>query len=371
MKLRSLLLASSAVLVSVTASHAADAIVVEPEPVEYVRVCDAYGAGWWYIPGTEYCLKFDGDVRVQYGSTHYHDIDGSISDHEWNYRARLNVRAANETEYGTLLSRVRFVADTSSYEGTHYDYGSYSEGPGSASTVIDTAWMSLAGFRLGFDDSYWHRAADYGYYEARFDGLYLFQQGIFFDYTFEANGWTATIGVEDGNSSGSSGQPDVYGGITYSTETWYFAGVVYYDSSMYNEYTGETDSGIAYHLRADYDMSAYLPGGKIGAFYMSDDGETDYVKGHTWGVTAKMNLTDNMILFGGYSDYADQFNPSEYDASATNWTVGVAWDIVPGLRIQPEYTVTTYDNEYWIMTDDGAVPQYNNGRFSLRVERSF
>lgn len=27
------------------------------EPVEYVRVCDAFGTGWFYIPGSETCLN--------------------------------------------------------------------------------------------------------------------------------------------------------------------------------------------------------------------------------------------------------------------------------------------------------------------------
>src|SRR5690606_3863475 len=119
--------------------------------------CDAYGAGWWYIPGTEYCIKFDGDVRVQYGSTHYHDDDnGNLSDHEWNYRARLNVRANNETEYGTLASRIRFTSPSS--EGTHGDLVSVHEGPSTASALVDWAVISLAGFRVGFADNYWTTA---------------------------------------------------------------------------------------------------------------------------------------------------------------------------------------------------------------------
>ena len=35
------------------------------EPVEYVRVCDAYGSGFFYIPGSETCLRFDGYARYQ------------------------------------------------------------------------------------------------------------------------------------------------------------------------------------------------------------------------------------------------------------------------------------------------------------------
>ncbi len=64
MNIKSLLLGSAAALVAVSGARAADAVVVaEPEPVEYVRVCDAYGAGFFYIPGTETCLKISGYVR--------------------------------------------------------------------------------------------------------------------------------------------------------------------------------------------------------------------------------------------------------------------------------------------------------------------
>jgi hypothetical protein len=349
MKLKSLLLGSAAVIVAVSGARAADAIVVEPEPVEYVRVCDAYGNGWFYIPGTETCIRFDGDVRVQYGARHFHDelaTDDTTSFHEWNYRARLNVRANNETEYGTLSSRMRFVG--ASAEGGHTDILSSAEGPSSAGVVVDWAVISLAGFRIGFADSYWSTAGNYGYYNARFDGPYNFRNGLFFDYTFAANGFTATIGVEDGAVSGESGQPDVYGGITYSSGGFYMAGIYYHDSSA--------EAG-AWKVRADYDFGAN--GFAVGGWYMSDDGDTDYVKGHAWGVTAKMNLADNMVLFGGYGDFADGFTNGAADF--TTWTVGVSWNIVPGLLIQPEWTSTEFSNP---ALRDG-------GRWSLRIVRSF
>lgn len=34
--------------------------------VDYVRVCDAYGAGFFYIPGSDTCLKISGFVRIGY-----------------------------------------------------------------------------------------------------------------------------------------------------------------------------------------------------------------------------------------------------------------------------------------------------------------
>ena len=68
MNIKSLLLGSAAALVAVSGARAADAVVVaEPEPVEYVRVCDVYGAGFYYIPGTETCLKVSGYIRYDIG----------------------------------------------------------------------------------------------------------------------------------------------------------------------------------------------------------------------------------------------------------------------------------------------------------------
>jgi Porin subfamily len=54
MNVKSLLLGSAAAIVAVSGARAADAVVVaEPEPMEYVRVCDVYGSGFYYMPGTE------------------------------------------------------------------------------------------------------------------------------------------------------------------------------------------------------------------------------------------------------------------------------------------------------------------------------
>ena len=44
---------------------------VHAQPVEYVRVCDAYGTGYFYIPGTETC------VNANTGQTRRETIDGT------------------------------------------------------------------------------------------------------------------------------------------------------------------------------------------------------------------------------------------------------------------------------------------------------
>src|ERR671924_525984 len=85
MNIKSLLLGSAAALVAGSGARAADAVVApEPHPVEYVRICDMYGAGYYYIPGTEICLKFGGYVRydIGVGDLFGDSTDGDDSDAE-------------------------------------------------------------------------------------------------------------------------------------------------------------------------------------------------------------------------------------------------------------------------------------------------
>ncbi len=37
-------------------------------PVEYVKVCETYGAGFYYIPGTDTCIRLGGRVRTDFSS---------------------------------------------------------------------------------------------------------------------------------------------------------------------------------------------------------------------------------------------------------------------------------------------------------------
>src|SRR5918993_1052566 len=116
MNIKSLLLGSAAALVAVSGARAADAVVIaEPEPMEYVRVCDTYGVGFYYIPGTETCLKVSGYLRydIGVGNAGFLDVPdkqdlvdglGPYSDDNDTYykRARfaLRVDSRAETELG-------------------------------------------------------------------------------------------------------------------------------------------------------------------------------------------------------------------------------------------------------------------------------
>ena len=62
---KSLLLGSAAGLAAVAGAQAADLPAKgKVAAVEYVRVCSAYGAGFFFIPGTETCLRVGGRVRA-------------------------------------------------------------------------------------------------------------------------------------------------------------------------------------------------------------------------------------------------------------------------------------------------------------------
>ena len=72
---KSLLLGSAAGLVAVTAGQAAD-LPVKAKPVEYVKVCSLYGAGFYYMPGTDMCIKIGGWVRAE---VVYGQVNGSLT----------------------------------------------------------------------------------------------------------------------------------------------------------------------------------------------------------------------------------------------------------------------------------------------------
>ncbi|MBN9063596.1 MAG: hypothetical protein BGP06_14340 [Rhizobiales bacterium 65-9] len=102
---KSLLLGSAAGFVAMTGASAADLPSRKAAPAEYVRVCSAYGAGFFYIPGSDVCLKVGGAAIFQYAYTEPAAHDAS----PLGMRAlgRVELDARNPTAYGTLRAFVR------------------------------------------------------------------------------------------------------------------------------------------------------------------------------------------------------------------------------------------------------------------------
>ena len=61
---KSLLLGSAAGIVAIAGAQAAD-LPVKAKPVQYVKICSLYGVGFYYIPGTDVCIKVGGFVRAE------------------------------------------------------------------------------------------------------------------------------------------------------------------------------------------------------------------------------------------------------------------------------------------------------------------
>jgi hypothetical protein len=244
MRIKSLLLGSAAAMVAATGAKAADAIVVaEPEPVEYVRVCDAYGAGFFYIPGTETCLSINGYVWFQVAGSSANDFGptvnlggglfyGSGNYPVWGSRIRINFDSRSDTEWGTLRGFIRLQADWNAQNQTAGTLALTSPlglppinltVPGvttlfgtDGGVYVDQAWIELGGLRMGYSDSIFNYTTVGGvsnWGSHSWGGMaYAYQQRQFISYSFTGgNGIHATIALEDDGNA--NWMPDVVGVI--------------------------------------------------------------------------------------------------------------------------------------------------------------
>ena len=166
---KSLLLGGAAGLAAIAGAQAAD-LPVKAKPVEYVKVCSLYGQGFFYIPGTDTCIKIGGWVRYdQYfssgGSGSPFNSGGagrndSFDSQDYGTRARTLVSfdVRTQTEYGVLRSYYRSGFDlTTNQQATG---GIYTE----------RAFVQFAGFTFGKTQSYFDFAAHAWSYSAGYAG---------------------------------------------------------------------------------------------------------------------------------------------------------------------------------------------------------
>ncbi|WP_180967024.1 porin [Cohaesibacter celericrescens] len=190
MNIKSLILGSAAALVACGSAQAADLPVAEP--VDYVKVCDAYGAGYFFIPGTDTCLKIGGKVLFGVSSEGFgNDAGLDRADDLVNFytETTFSFTAREETELGTLTAHMEFddASDTTTAGGT--------VGNGAA---IDKAYIMLGGFYAGLTDSLLDFNAGLGYDDYGFGFGDLNTIGYKADM---GNGVTAAIALEEFNNN--------------------------------------------------------------------------------------------------------------------------------------------------------------------------
>ncbi|MEJ1159619.1 porin [Prosthecomicrobium sp. N25] len=192
---KSAIILFSALAVSATTASAADLGRPAPAKVDYVKVCDAYGEGFFYIPGTETCLKLGGYVRAEYRAystdflfDKFYGIGagtGQRGSNSITTRARANLQfdARTNTEYGLLRSYAEVQFTVSSGTATV--------------TELQKAYIQFGGLTAGralsFFDFYTGDHFSSVYETAHSDSIVNLLA-----YTFSfGNGVTATLSLED------------------------------------------------------------------------------------------------------------------------------------------------------------------------------
>ena len=349
MNIKSLLLGSAAALVAVSGARAADAVVIaEPEPMDYVRVCDTYGAGYYYIPGTETCLSIRGLVRYQ--------ISFDDDDDGWrkNAYARLDINAKSETELGTLTGYMRIVGNNSQGQG-YVDAESAPVG----TMYMEYASISLGGLTIGLVDSIYD--VDVG---AEWDVSGAGYANAI-SYTFAGgNGFSATVALEEEDNN-SNYIPNVVARVGI-TQGWGSADLfVAYD---------DDDDSVTVGPFVEHDDGVYVKGVVVYKFtdtislagmgiWESDFGGGAYSTGYEWSVAAHLEaaLTEKVAIgFGG------QYFADSHFGGGDGYSVGgeVAYKIVENFstKLQIQY------DDFEATDEDDEVESWNGW---LRFERSF
>jgi hypothetical protein len=250
--IKSLVLGSAAALVAMGGAQAAD-LPVKAKAVEYVRVCSLYGAGFWYIPGTDTCIKLGGYLRVDVLVNSNSDDTGNFSGaggaknrftngYTWRSREDLNIDTRTATEYGVLRTffDATFTWTDDSYAGNGTGATVYSPvGPApfgsapnnanaggvAAGTVgVYYAFIQFAGFTIGKAIS--NFSMPWTNYPGNiFDGLVGGGGTVTgvnqFTYTAQfGNGVEASIGVQDQVAYYQAGVNNVTLGGAFGTSSY-------------------------------------------------------------------------------------------------------------------------------------------------------
>ncbi|MFD1987797.1 porin [Mesorhizobium newzealandense] len=376
MNIKSLLLGSAAALLAVSGARAADAVVVaEPEPAEYVKICDVYGAGYFYIPGTETCLRIGGYVRYDISGGDIGSFDGARSaDHmdvdsndTWRKRARFTLKTwtGQETELGTLKT---FTETRFNFSNHGADTSPYINEAGSEAVSLNFAWIQLGGLRVGKDESAFNTFIGYA---GNVIQDTLVPYGGFdtnvIQYYFDAgNGFSAVVSLEEGYGFHTidSYVPHVVGGVKWTQGWGAITGVVSYDSNY-----EEVATKVRLDVNATAELSLFIMGG-----YGTDDNLTDGTLNFPAGGRGfYKQWGGNWALWGGATYKVNEKTSLNaqvsYDEDKNlGVAANIAYDIVPGLTVTAEVDYVNAGDSNWT-----GIPAGNDDAIGgiLRFQRSF
>jgi hypothetical protein len=372
MKLKSLLLGSAAALVAFSGARAADAVIAEPEPVEYVRVCDAYGAGYFYIPGTETCLKIGGFVRYQ--------IDGTFGNRGTrtslspfgavNGPLVVGAKRLNHTTQANITFSAKSDTDLGALEG----FLELTTANGGAA-VMDAAYISLGGLKMG-----WYDNAFDGGIVGEVDGLGG-SKGNNIGYTFASGGFDATVTLDDEGAGGTNYVPNVAANAGFSAGAFAVRAFVAYDDK-----DGAGDkSNWAAKLRVGADVTE---GGRleVAGVYSSDVRNYSFNAANWSLAAAYQQKVSDTITVGVGAQYWNEVSKAVLNSVGATGNGGLvtgdgyvngssAWALGANVDWTPvtNFLVRAQVNYFTANRGSGVAPNNKGDRIDarLRFQRSF
>ncbi|MGI6247627.1 MAG: porin [Pseudochelatococcus sp.] len=298
MKRSRLYLAAGAVFfVTGIPAWSADLPVSKSAPVDYVRVCSTHGEGFFYVPGTDTCIRIGGRVRADFGYSQPRgatiietDANGDIVSASRDGRqrdatgfkaqARLEVDVRTATDFGLLRTFIRYEIEKNS--------GIFSEDEDGA--LVESAYIQWAGLTAGHATSFFDfYANDLNFGEGLVGSFGSDTTINLLAYTATfGDGFSATLSLEDRNTR-------------QVNETWYDA-------------AGQRLPDVVVNLRVEQDWgSAQLSGALHQLNSASLHGPFAQRVDTTYGFAVQGGVTINLPAFaegdvlwlqGAYADGA-------------------------------------------------------------------
>jgi hypothetical protein len=368
MNMKSILLGTAAALVA-SGAYAADLPgEAAPAAVDYVKVCDTFGAGYFYIPGTDTCLNIYGRIRATLA---YNKVKGGDGVASFSTNANVQFTSKSATDLGTLTTYMEFEfagRDGGSFgtDNVYIQLGYVSVG------MVDDMAMgdNLFNNNTGYTDFVGYNGDDqYGGINIKVDdlggGFYAgigggaVKKGMFHSFT-DDNG---TADPADDVTYGASGSGTLLNGddaittiqasVGLAKQSWgsvdlsagYFnvgsnASIAtgYHQNLAFAAAPALMLGADEYFIRgtANFNIADGVTAAVFGGYNKMEELEGDaYV-----GVTAKYQVNDKADIFAGveYAFVGDGFK----DNVAAN--IGGDYTIVPGLKLQPELDYIKYNN---------------------------
>ncbi len=204
--LTSAFLGTAAVLSLAAQAQAADLPSTKSAPAEYVRICDTYGRGFYFIPGTNTCLKVGGRVRFElayrpaaniwrHGLAGGTFINGATSDtNGWRARAYVNLDARTQTAWGSVQTVISIALRSRS--GMFNGSGDGPRGANTASPQVYAAYIRFAGFTVGRARGNFYFMPSNMYEPQYHASSSTGEVQLAYTFTF-GNGFSATAAIED------------------------------------------------------------------------------------------------------------------------------------------------------------------------------